>query len=67
LGQEVGYAIRFEEQSSFQTVLKYCTDGILLAESTRNQLLEQYGIIVLDEVHERTLTTDVIMGLVKVN
>jgi HrpA-like RNA helicase len=39
---------------------------VLLSEATRNNKLTQYGVIVLDEVHERTLTTDVLMGLIKV-
>jgi HrpA-like RNA helicase len=66
LGKEVGYSIRFEDAVCVKTVLKYCTDGVLLAEATRNNNLAQYGAIVLDEVHERKLDTDVLMGLVKV-
>jgi pre-mRNA-splicing factor ATP-dependent RNA helicase DHX15/PRP43 len=66
LGEAVGYAMRFEEFVSFQTVLKYCTDGLLLNEATRKEKLEKYGIIVLDEVHERSMITDVLMGLIKV-
>jgi HrpA-like RNA helicase len=66
LGREVGYSIRFDDDVCVKTVLKYCTDGILLAEATRNNNLDQYGVIVLDEVHERKLDTDVLMGLIKV-
>jgi HrpA-like RNA helicase len=58
--------MRFEEAASSLTVLKYCTDGVLLAEATHNNRLGQYGVIILDEVHERSLTMDVLMGLVKV-
>jgi HrpA-like RNA helicase len=67
LGKEVGYSIRFEDAVGFQTVLKYCTDGVLLSEATRYNNLDQYGVIILDEVHERALNTDVLMGLVKVS
>ncbi|KAL3116449.1 hypothetical protein niasHT_006896 [Heterodera trifolii] len=66
LGKEVGYSVRFEEAVSPGTLIKYCTDGVLLAEmSSRDTKLERYGVILLDEVHERTMTTDVVMGLIK--
>ncbi|KAL3075448.1 hypothetical protein niasHS_011955 [Heterodera schachtii] len=65
LGSIVGYSIRFEDVSNHDTLLKYCTDGVLLAESSRDEMLSMYGVILLDEVHERTMITDVVMGLVK--
>ncbi|KAJ8317680.1 hypothetical protein KUTeg_005584 [Tegillarca granosa] len=65
LGQEVGYSIRFEDCTSSKTVLKYMTDGMLLREGMSDPLLEAYGIILLDEAHERTLATDILMGLLK--
>jgi len=65
LGQEVGYSIRFEDCSSSRTVLKYMTDGMLLREAMTDPLLERYGVILLDEAHERTLATDILMGLIK--
>nr|CAD2187636.1 unnamed protein product [Meloidogyne enterolobii] len=65
LGQEVGYSIRFEDCVSDRTILKYCTDGMLLREAMNNPLLEQYEVILLDEAHERTLATDILMGLIK--
>ncbi|WKY07890.1 hypothetical protein Q1695_007409 [Nippostrongylus brasiliensis] len=65
LGQEVGYSIRFEDCVSAQTVLKYCTDGLLLREAMNCPLLDGYGVIILDEAHERTLATDILMGLIK--
>jgi pre-mRNA-splicing factor ATP-dependent RNA helicase DHX15/PRP43 len=64
LGSEVGYTIRFEDVSDYnQTVLKFLTDGMLLREAMSDPLLSHYSVIVLDEAHERTLATDVIMGL----
>ncbi|KAI9334288.1 P-loop containing nucleoside triphosphate hydrolase protein [Obelidium mucronatum] len=65
LGEEVGYSIRFEDCTSSRTVLKYCTDGMLLREAMNDPLLERYSAIILDEAHERTLSTDILMGLLK--
>lgn len=65
LGQEVGYSIRFEDCTSSKTVLKYMTDGMLLREAMSDPLLENYGVVMLDEAHERTLATDILMGLLK--
>lgn len=65
LGNEVGYSIRFEDCTSSRTLLKYMTDGMLLREAMSDPLLEAYGMILLDEAHERTLATDILMGLVK--
>ena len=65
LGEEVGYTIRFEDLSSQLTRLKYLTDGMLLRESMIDPLLNKYGIIILDEAHERTLSTDILFGLLK--
>jgi pre-mRNA-splicing factor ATP-dependent RNA helicase DHX15/PRP43 len=65
LGTTVGYTIRFEDMSSSETRLKYLTDGMLLRESMIDPLLSSYGIIILDEAHERTLSTDILLGLLK--
>uniref|UniRef100_A0A1A9V382 RNA helicase n=1 Tax=Glossina austeni TaxID=7395 RepID=A0A1A9V382_GLOAU len=65
LGEEVGYSIRFEDCSSAKTVLKYMTDGMLLREAMSDPMLEQYQVILLDEAHERTLATDILMGVLK--
>jgi len=65
LGEEVGYAIRFEDCTSPDTVIKYMTDGMLLREALLDELLTQYCVIMLDEAHERTIHTDVLFGLLK--
>lgn len=65
LGQEVGYSIRFENKTSPKTILKYMTDGMLLHEAMNDHNLSKYSCIILDEAHERTLPTDILMGLLK--
>lgn len=65
LGEEVGYSIRFEDMTSPSTILKYMTDGMLLREAMNDHNLTRYSTIILDEAHERTLATDILMGLLK--
>ncbi|BFZ12702.1 hypothetical protein BsWGS_15741 [Bradybaena similaris] len=65
LGEEVGYAIRFEDCTSEKTLIKYMTDGILLRESLRESDLDNYSAIIMDEAHERSLSTDVLFGLLR--
>ncbi|XP_064456891.1 probable pre-mRNA-splicing factor ATP-dependent RNA helicase mog-5 [Ornithodoros turicata] len=65
LGTKVGYCIRFEDCTAPETVIKYMTDGMLLSEAARDNLLENYSIIVLDEAHERSIHTDVLFGVLK--
>ncbi|KAL7670974.1 hypothetical protein ACOME3_005889 [Neoechinorhynchus agilis] len=65
LGTEVGYTIRFEDCTSSETKIKYMTDGMLLRECLIDPLLKSYGVIMLDEAHERTIHTDVLFGLLK--
>lgn len=65
LGEEVGYSIRFEDMTSSKTILKYMTDGMLLREAMNDHDLKRYSTIILDEAHERTMSTDVLMGLLK--
>lgn len=65
LGQEVGYCIRFEDCTSPETRIKYMTDGMLLRELLIEPDLARYSVIMLDEAHERTISTDVLFGLLK--
>ncbi|KAJ3746064.1 P-loop containing nucleoside triphosphate hydrolase protein [Lentinula detonsa] len=66
LGKQVGYSIRFEDMTeSGTTFLKYMTDGMLLREAMSDTELSRYSTIILDEAHERTLATDILMGLLK--
>ena len=66
LGKEVGYSIRFEDMTEpGTTFLKYMTDGMLLREAMNDPDLSRYSTIILDEAHERTLATDILMGLLK--
>lgn len=65
LGNEVGFSIRFEDKTSEKTVLKYMTDGMLLREILTDPELLKYSCIMIDEAHERTLATDILLGLLK--
>ena len=65
LGEEVGYNIRFDNKTSSRTILSYMTDGMLLREAMNDHDLKRYSTIILDEAHERTLATDLLMGLLK--
>ncbi|XP_029164898.1 pre-mRNA-splicing factor ATP-dependent RNA helicase DHX16 [Nylanderia fulva] len=65
LGNEVGYAIRFEDCTSHRTRIKYMTDGTLHREFLSEPDLASYSVMIIDEAHERTLHTDILFGLVK--
>ncbi|XP_055331601.1 probable ATP-dependent RNA helicase DHX35 [Paramacrobiotus metropolitanus] len=65
LGREVGYVVRFDDCSSAQTKIKFVTDGILVREMMADPLLQQYSVLMLDEVHERSIQTDIALGLLK--
>nr|MBE5726276.1 lethal (2) 37Cb [Cucujiformia] len=65
LGNEVGYAIRFEDCTSERTIIKYMTDGTLHREFLSEPDLQSYTVMIIDEAHERTLHTDILFGLVK--
>ncbi|KAI3405183.2 prh1 [Candida oxycetoniae] len=65
LGSEVGYQVRFTNVSNDKTKLKYLTDGMLLREIMLDRDLNRYTTIIIDEAHERTILTDLIMGFLK--
>ena len=65
LGQEVGYSIRFEDVTSAATRIKFLTDGLLLREALVDPLLSRYSVIMVDEAHERSLSSDVLLGVLK--
>src|SRR4051794_2612722 len=62
LGGPVGYAVRFNDRSSPETMLRLMTDGLLLAEIQRDRLLRRYDTIIIDEAHERSLNIDFLLG-----
>ncbi|XP_038904722.1 pre-mRNA-splicing factor ATP-dependent RNA helicase DEAH10 isoform X2 [Benincasa hispida] len=65
VGQKVGYSIRFEDVTSSSTRIKYMTDGLLLREALLDPYLSRYSVIIVDEAHERTVNTDVLLGFLK--
>ncbi|KAL0248120.1 hypothetical protein GEMRC1_003356 [Eukaryota sp. GEM-RC1] len=65
LGDHVGYSIRFDDMTSEKTRLTYLTDGMLLRELMNDPLLSRYKIVIVDEAHERTVATDVLLGILK--
>jgi ATP-dependent RNA helicase DDX35 len=65
VGEEVGYSIRFEDVTSAATRIKFLTDGLLLREALVDPLLSRYSVIMVDEAHERSLSTDVLLGVLK--
>lgn len=66
LGQQVGYAVRFSDQTSESTLIKVMTDGLLLNEITSDRWLSNYDALIIDEAHERSLNIDFLLGYVKV-
>ncbi|GMH30367.1 hypothetical protein Nepgr_032210 [Nepenthes gracilis] len=65
-GEEVGYTIRFEDITTEGiTRIKFLTDGVLIREMMDDPLLTKYSVIMVDEAHERSISTDIILGLLK--
>ena len=66
LGEQVGYNIRFDDNcKDGVTVIKYVTDGMLLREFLQDPTLGKYSAIMIDEAHERTLSTEILLSLLK--
>lgn len=65
LGREVGWQVRFTEQVGEDTLIKFMTDGILLAEIQKDRWLSAYDTIIVDEAHERSLNIDFLLGYLK--
>src|SRR3984885_894041 len=62
LGGAVGYAVRFDDRGSEDTLVRVVTDGLLLAEIRRDPLLRRYDTVIVDEAHERSLNIDFLLG-----
>jgi len=65
VGRQVGFKIRFGDKTSAETLVKLMTDGILLAETQNDRMLEAYDTIIIDEAHERSLNIDFLMGYLR--
>uniref|UniRef100_A0A914X0A8 RNA helicase n=1 Tax=Plectus sambesii TaxID=2011161 RepID=A0A914X0A8_9BILA len=65
LGHEVGYVVRFDDVTDASTQVKYMTDGILVRELMSDPLLTKYSVIMIDEAHERSINTDLLLGLLR--
>ncbi|MEC8018609.1 MAG: ATP-dependent RNA helicase HrpA, partial [Actinomycetota bacterium] len=65
LGSEVGFSVRFNDQVNAETQIRVMTDGILLAELSRDPDLSRYDTIIVDEAHERSLNIDFILGYLR--
>ncbi len=64
-GREVGCKIRFSDQTTQETLVKFMTDGMLLAETQADPWLSEYEVIIIDEAHERSLNIDFLLGYLK--
>ena len=65
VGSLVGYSVRFDEKFSPQTRIKYMTDGMIIRELFSDRNLSQYSVVIVDEAHERTLRTDMLLSILK--
>ncbi|CAD8179386.1 unnamed protein product [Paramecium pentaurelia] len=65
LGQLIGYNVRFDDCTSKDTQITFLTDGMLIREFIIDQQLKRYDVIIIDEAHERTVQSDLLLGLLK--
>src|SRR5574337_566864 len=65
LGELVGFQVRFNDQVSERSLIKFMTDGILLAETQSDPWLSAYDTLIIDEAHERSLNIDFLLGYLK--
>ncbi|KAI0703510.1 P-loop containing nucleoside triphosphate hydrolase protein [Cerioporus squamosus] len=65
VGSLVGHSVRFDEASSSDTKIKYLTDGMIVRELLGDPLLSRYSVVIMDEAHERTLRTDLLIANLK--
>ncbi|CAA9386376.1 MAG: ATP-dependent helicase HrpA, partial [uncultured Ramlibacter sp.] len=65
LGEVVGYKVRFQDRLSRDASVKLMTDGILLAETQTDPLLQAYDTLIIDEAHERSLNIDFLLGYLR--
>ncbi|MFM8214937.1 MAG: DEAD/DEAH box helicase [Pirellula sp.] len=65
VGQQIGYAIRFEQKISEQTQLVVVTEGILIRKLQQDPTLQDTAIVVLDEFHERSIDGDLLLGMLR--
>jgi len=65
LGHDVGYKVRFGDKTNPRTYIKLMTDGVLLAEASRDRFFDAYDTLIIDEAHERSLNIDFLLGHIK--
>ncbi|CAL1528445.1 unnamed protein product [Lymnaea stagnalis] len=64
-GSQVAYQVRFDKSKTATTKILFLTEGLLLRQMSSDPLLEMYNVIVIDEVHERHIYTDFLLGVLK--
>lgn len=66
IGEEIGYSVRFDNNfDNDLTLVKFMTDGMLINEIMLDPLLSDYSVVMIDDIHERTINTDIILSLLK--
>lgn len=65
LGHEVGYSVRFDDKTGPDTIIKYLTDGLMMRQLLQDATLSEYSVIIIDEAHERSVASDLLLPIVK--